>query len=142
MYCFYKLNDKYAVESDRLKIDKWLKTKMDSITKNNALKNLFNRNGGGPNGSEWNPSTDLYFAIYQPSKKLNSNTKLLINGNSYTNKVEQKNKNFTWYIIPRKYWKQKIRKIDSADIKSMYSETYLKEINDGEFQPSALFRLW
>lgn len=136
MYCFYKLDDKYAIEIDSLKIDDWLKTKTDSIIKNYKIKNIFDRNGGGPNNAEWNSATDLYLAVLNPTNKTNSNIKLLINEVNY-DRIILKNQNIVWYVIPQKYWKQKIRKIDSTDIKNMYSKAFLKGIRNEEFYPSA-----
>jgi hypothetical protein len=57
----YALDDKYAdVESDSL--DRWILTSLQ--TPGDEIFNLLQAHGGGPQGAEWNPSTDLIYFVY------------------------------------------------------------------------------
>ena len=136
-WCFYKLDNKYSTENDSATIVKWLKEKSDQIINNTATNNIFNHNGGGPNGAEWNPSTDLYIAVQLPSppEDLNENLSVLVNGKPYQQLFFEYDHGIFWYRIDQTFWENEIKTIDSTDIDKIYSPLYLKGINDGDFQP-------
>lgn len=136
-YCFYTLDDKYSTENDSLIINKWLKEKSDFILKNKSIDNIFTHNSGGPNGAEWNPSTDLYLAIVSQSNAKNSGEihQLFINTKEYKQKILEYSPNLTWYKVERDFWENEVRAIDSLDIREMYSSDFLEDIKNGDFEP-------
>lgn len=131
-YCFFKLDEKYSVEKDSILIHNWLKEKSEIILANNSVENIFSHNSGGPNGAEWNPSTDLYIAVLSSSKTANKPS-LQINGKLYSNTVFNYNENLTWYIVEYDYWKNEALEIDSTSIKQMYAPEFLNGIKNKEF---------
>ena len=136
-YCFFKLDDKYSTENDPLIINKWLKRKSDLILKNKSIDNIFNHNGGGPNGAEWNPSTDLYIAILSPSiaKGSAENHQLFMNTKVYEQKILAYSPDLIWYNVKQDFWEDQLRTIDPSDIAEMYSNEFLEDIKTGSFEP-------
>ena len=55
-YCFYELDNKYSAEKNNQVINNWLNKKSNFVLSNETIDNIFDHNGGGPNGAEWNPS--------------------------------------------------------------------------------------
>ena len=136
-YCFYELDDKYSSKSDSITIMSWLNEKSNLLLNAESVENIFNHNGGGPNGAEWNPSTNLYVAIMSPPK---SNTsikfaELFINGRPYGEKILEYNPNLTWYRVSRDFWENESRPITPLDISEMYSEDFLNSVKNERAQP-------
>ena len=115
-YCFYMLDDKYASSTQSQEIDDWLKEKQKAIENKTLDYNLFDKNGGGPNGAEWNPSTNLYLAIVCPVNELNNNIELSINGTSYSNQMFLKDKNVSWYIIKQDFWEENLKEVNEEKV--------------------------
>ncbi len=135
-YCFFELDDKYSIETDSLIINRWLKEKSTLLLKSDSVKNIFNQDGGGPNGSQWNPSTNLYLAILTTSNRYTEDPKLYINGKLYKRKIYEFNPYLSWYLIRQDFWEKEVKEIDSIDIKKMYLPEFLNGIKNGEFNPS------
>jgi len=135
-YCFYELDDKYSTENDCEAIDNWLKEKSNLILRNETVKNIFNHNGGGPNGAEWNPSTNLYVAVLYSSISQGRVNKpdLFINGKTYKEKLLEYNSNLIWYRVKQEFWTNESRTINSLDIKEMYSSEFLEDLNTENVQ--------
>ncbi|WP_378172394.1 hypothetical protein [Aquimarina sp. SS2-1] len=132
-YCFFKLDDKYSTEKDSLVINTWLKEKSITILTNDSIDNVFSQNGGGPNGAQWNPSTDLYIAISTSSNELDEIPKLYMNGKLYQKLVYKYRPHLIWYVLKQDFWEREIRKINSSDVKKMYSLQLLNGIENGKF---------
>ena len=98
-YCFLKLDDKYSTEKDSLVINTWLKERSLEIQTNNSIVNIFTQNGGGSNGSQWNPATDLYIAISIPLNELTEIPKLYVNGELYQNQIYIFTPHLSWYAV-------------------------------------------
>lgn len=136
-YCFFKLDDKYSIEKDSLIINNWLKEKSQVLLKEDSIPNIFSQNGGGPNGAQWNPSTDLYIAILTHSKESTETPKLYINEKSYKKQVYSFSPRLIWYAVKQSFWKQEVKEIDSLDIQKMYPPEFLNGITNEEFHPVA-----
>lgn len=134
-YCFFKLDDKYSTEKDSLVINTWLKERSITILTNDSTENIFTQNGGGPNGSQWNPATDLYIAISTSSKELTEIPKFYINGKLYQKQIYKYRPHLIWYVVKQDFWEREIREIESIDIEKMYSPQFLNGIKNGEFSP-------
>ena len=134
-YCFFELDDKYSEDKDSLVIKNWLKEESRLILKNDTIGNVFGQNGGGPNGAQWNPSTDLYVAILKPSNELHELPKLYLNGKSFTNQFYKYSPVLSWYLVKQDFWEQELREIDATDIKKMFSSEILRGIETGEYFP-------
>lgn len=132
-YCFFKLNDKYSTEKDSVVINTWLKERSIAILTNDSIENVFNQNGGGPNGAQWNPATDLYIAISISSNELTEIPKLYVNGKLYQKLIYKYQPHLIWYVLKQDFWEREIRKIDAPDVKQMYSLELLNGIKNGEF---------
>ncbi|GGX34091.1 hypothetical protein GCM10007384_38430 [Aquimarina muelleri] len=136
-YCFFKLDDKYSIEEDNLIINTWLKEKSQVLLKNDSIPNIFSQNGGGPNGAQWNPSTDLYIAILTHYKESTEIPKLYINEKLYKKQVYPFSSHLIWYEVKQSFWEQEVKEIDSSDIQKMYPSEFLNGISAGEFNPVA-----
>lgn len=135
-YCFFKLDDKYSTENDSITIKKWLEEKSQVILKSDSIENIFSQNGGGPNGAQWNPATDLYVAIATTSDELTELPKLYVNGKLYKKRSLAYTPALIWYVLSQDFWENEVRKIDSLDIKQMYTPEFLNGIEKGEFNPA------
>lgn len=125
-FCFFKLDDKYSVEKDSLVIMNWLNEKSLAIIQNDTLVNIFNQEGGGPNGAQWNPSTDLYIGISLGSDEFTEIPKLYINGKLFEEETQQQSPNLVWYVLNQDFWNKEVIEIDSPE--------YLREIENGNFK--------
>ncbi|MHA7059615.1 hypothetical protein ACWGOQ_0020480 [Aquimarina sp. M1] len=134
-YCFYKLDDKYSTEKDSLIISNWLKEKSQIILKNDSIHNIFQRNGGGPNGAEWNPATDLFIAVLTSTNVPTKAPKIYLNGKLHKNQVYKYSPNLIWYKVKYNVWKQKVKDIEPEDIQKMFSAEFLNGVKNGEFKP-------
>lgn len=132
-YCFFKLDDKYSTEKDSLVINSWLKEKSLLILTKDSLTNIFSQNGGGPNGSQWNPATDLYVATVTSSLPATKTPKLYINGKLSSKQIYKYNSNLTWYVVKKDFWEKEIRKINSTDMQKLYSPELLNEIKENNY---------
>ena len=135
-YCFYKLDDKYSIEKDSLAINSWLKEKSKLILKNDSIESIFNQNGGGPIGAEWNPGTDLYIAIFTSINKSSNVPKLSINGKSYRNIIYEQSPYLTWHQVKRDFWEKEIREIEFNDIENLFPVELSDRIGNGEIDES------
>ena len=61
--CYYELDDKYSDSKNEKLIEEWWNSKLESIKEKGIQNHIFTKDGGGPNGAEWNTYTDLYFVI-------------------------------------------------------------------------------
>ena len=136
-YCFYQLDDKYSTENDGQIIDNWLNQKSIDIINHTEIESIFSHNAGGPNGAEWNPSTNLYIAILFPATPQNSTdpVELLINGKVYEDVYLKYNANLIWYKVKREFWENEVRTINTSDIEDMYPHDFLENIRAGNVQP-------
>jgi hypothetical protein len=60
---FFELDDKYSDSEDKEEIDRWWNQRKNDLLLKNLAQNtydIFNHNGGGPNGAEWNSYADIY----------------------------------------------------------------------------------
>ncbi len=137
-YCFYKLDDKYSIEKDSSTINRWLKEKSKLILMNDSLESIFNQNGGGPIGAEWNPSTDLYIAVLTSIKESTNSPKLFINKKPYENNVYEYRPYLTWYLVKQDFWEKEIRKIESNDMEKLFPTWLLKGIKNGRYNKSVI----
>ncbi len=136
-YCFYKLDDKYSTEKDSLIIVNWLKKKSHIILKKDSIQNIFYRNGGGPNGAEWNPATDLFIAVLTTQNVPANTPEIYLNGKLHKNKFYTHSPNLSWYKVKYNVWKRQAKDIDSIDMQKMFSTNFLNSIKNGEFEPMA-----
>lgn len=122
VYCFYKLDDKYSETHQATEIEAWLTAKTENLLLADTRGNLFDRNGAGPNGAEWNPSTDLYVAL------VNANPEAEVKMNDEVCKAD-----FTiiqgvyWLVIPLDHWQARLKSISDEDAAALFEK-------DGELE--------
>lgn len=136
-YCFYELDDKNA-RADSAEVMKWLRQKSNDIEANKDLDNLFGHHGGGPNGAEWNPATNLYIAVFTPGVQGSAGSHfpaLYINGSAYKTVFYNINNHLYWYKISLHFLEQHTQAITRADIRNMHSDAYLKAVSTGKIIP-------
>lgn len=123
-YCFYNLDNKHSTEKDISKIKNWLDEKSEAILNDDSIHNIFNQNGGGINGAQKNPNSDLYIAITTPNRDSTEVPKLYLNGDLYENQVYAYNPNLTWCKVDMDLWDESLKEIESNDIEIMFSEEF------------------
>lgn len=134
-FCFYELDDKYSETNADSIIIKWLNDKSKHIVNRDSMPNIFDHNGGGPNGAQWNPATNLYIAIFFDSSKSKQNPILRIHGERYTGPFFEFNRNLIWYRVSREFWEEEAKEIDSLDMKDMYSQEFRSKVQNKEIIP-------
>ncbi len=136
--CFFKLDDKYSTVRDSAQIEEWLTEKSKVLLNTDSIPNIFHRNGGGPNGAQWNPGTDLYLAVLAKGSSMDKETpSIYINGSLYDQKSNQKEIGLFWYAIPLDYWEKQLTNIDSEAIGNLYSPELLAGAENGIIDLSA-----
>lgn len=136
VFCFYKMDDKYAETTDTAEIDNWLKEKNAQIINNVIVNDLFQHNGGGPNGAEWNPGTDLYVAIYQPAQYNNTDLTIKLNDQP-VNESPLIRSHIKWIVLPQRFWQKALSNIRNEDIEPLFGKKTVDEINRKEYIPAA-----
>ena len=68
MALYYLNDDKYAIDDPVINIEEWIDQKIEFISMYGDSNSLFQRKGGGPAGSEWNPSNDFLFLCKRKNK--------------------------------------------------------------------------
>ena len=124
--CYYKLDDKYSESKDTSEINAWWREKIKRSELKGIQDNLFSGNGGGPNGAEWNPSTDLFLiaTINRPvtdeaiTLELNKNK---ISGIKFLQYIpENKIGTLVCFELPQAVWGKYLRKIKVEDLNGIY----------------------
>ncbi|TNE54491.1 MAG: hypothetical protein EP338_06655 [Bacteroidetes bacterium] len=136
-YCFYQLDEKYSSEEDSSLIVQWMQEKSELILQNKIQGDIFAHEGGGPNGAEWNPSTDLYIALLFPEDKTSSSPKLQLNGRPQNHPVFEYNPHFVWYRVKEDFWVKQLKQMDSTEMRAIYPDALVKSIETGQFEPIA-----
>ena len=116
MHCFYPMDDKYHESTDKVELDNWVNQKNQSILVGELKFDLFDRNGGGPNGAEWNASTDLCLVI-----RSNQDYTISLNGEVY-NEERINLGTMDWIVVKRSFWESHLRKMEHEDKKIMFPE--------------------
>ena len=90
------------------------------IERDGISANLFDNAGGGPNGSEWNPATDLYLVACLPDSLSMPVLELKLNrkaapgiGFTVSYPVSAKG-TFISFVIPFETWDKKQRRIHQS----------------------------
>jgi hypothetical protein len=132
--CYYMMDDKYESTPEPSKKTEWIQNKLKEIEKKGGIKeNLFDYNGGGPNGAEWNPSNDLLLiATFKPGEEYDTTLVML---NDQYSKIPvfhyypQKSKGDIFYaVVPRKQWEKKLRSITESDFNDLYKKKNLDSL--------------
>ena len=135
-FCFYKLDDKYSKAAGTVEINTWVKEKTKQIQSGKITGDIFLRKGPGPNGSEWNPFTDLYIGIQLPND--NKNDELVINVNDkFFKKIKVNCEKIKWLVIKKSFWGGHLRKIKAKDIAGLYGIEKIDAVKKGTYIPSA-----
>lgn len=124
-YCFYKLDDKYCEVTDPAVIQNWKEDKSAALTHHDIRGNLFEHNGGGPNGAEWNPSTDLFIAVNQYM----ANFVLLQNQLEYKYMSELIG-GYTWISLSQNEWEARLVDVSDKHWKDMFPNGPKNESDD------------
>jgi hypothetical protein len=126
--CYYKLDDKYAETEDTAQVNSWLRKKLAKVEFFGAWSNLFSNAGGGPNGAEWNSSTDL-FCIATINKVLTNEqitiklNKSEIRGISVFKYIpDGRTGTIIYFKLPKILWEKRLRNITAADYAGLYKD--------------------
>jgi hypothetical protein len=115
--CYYKLDDKYSTVTDQEAIDTWWKRTLVSIEQDGMRSSLFGNNGGGPNGAEWNPSTDLYIvaclgdSLSMPSLEFEINGKPAPGIGFKISYPHSKKGTFVSFVVPLETWQKNLHRL-------------------------------
>ena len=125
--CYYLMDDKYEQNPyDSLKVKTWILEKLEEIEANGIGKNIFDHNGGGPNGAEWNPMNDLLLVMTLSESFHNDSSLITINGEPLwelpvTRFESRKRPGILLYtVLPLKTWESKLRDIKPADYSGLF----------------------
>lgn len=129
VYAFYALDDKTAMDNDAVNIMSWLQKKSESLEKGKVTYDLFdeNRNGGGPNGAEWNPEADMYVAT---NVAFQESLNIRINDTVFDQVVYEAN-GYKWFLLEQNYWVNAFQEIKADDIKNLYTQDYIIKNQSG-----------
>jgi hypothetical protein len=126
--CYYKLDDKYSQSKDTAGINKWWQSKLNEFELNGIQNSLFEDHGGGPNGAEWNPSTDL-FVVAATNKILKNETVVLeLNKKKipgiklFKYLPDSKTGTILYFKLPQALWEKHLRKIKPNDLEGIYGK--------------------
>lgn len=128
-YCFYKLDDKYSETNQATEIEAWLTTKTDNLLLADFRGNLFDRNGAGPNGAEWNPSTDLYVALVNASHEAEVKVNDAVYKADFTTI-----RGVYWFAIPLDDWQGRLKPISDEDVAVMFDKDNQTELATDEVE--------
>jgi hypothetical protein len=126
---YYLLGDKYADSHDTTEIRLWFDELLSFIEKEGLQHNLLDGVGGGPNGAQWNASTDLYIIRTVPGSLENSKCELFVNGKkisgrSFVKEVPEKKSALVYFIVPKEQWESQLRDITEKDFSRLYGENW------------------
>lgn len=136
--CYYELDDKYSDISDTSEINKWWSNKLENIKQSGIDNDIFSKEGGGPNGAEWNSNADLYFAgMFGISDQYKKN-KVSISLNNKFIDVEKFNIQsyskdmLVSFMIPKEVWKAALRSVTPEDYIPLYGKEQVDMYNNDE----------
>lgn len=124
-YCFYKLDDKYCEVTDPTVLLNWQEDKTAALSHHDIRGNLFEHKGGGPNGAEWNPSTDLFIVVNQYT----ANFVLLQNQLEYECMSELIG-GYTWISLSQNEWVERLVDVTDEHWKDMFPNGPTSESDD------------
>lgn len=112
---FYKLDDKSSQVQDTAIINSWWKQKIIQVELYGMPGNIFQQNGGGPYGSEWNPMTDLFLVVTSKQVWKNETVTLYLNGRPvpavrFIKQIPSEKTGTIFYAqIPENIWSSSLR---------------------------------
>ncbi len=130
-YLFYSFDRKEPEPAETSAADAgtWIDIKTaDIILSGKANGDLFEHNGGGPNGAEWNPAGDLYLLISAPSTLAGSEPELRLNGSTFSGfDIISKSSGdsadaFYWIRIPAGVWNNQLKDIEESDYSGLFGD--------------------
>ncbi|MEZ4805214.1 MAG: hypothetical protein R2852_06960 [Bacteroidia bacterium] len=139
--CYYKLDDKYSESEDSSEIGIWWRNKLIQFEQHGFQNNLFDNRGGGPNGAEWNSSTDLYIAASIDKIIEDETIELELNKKKITGVIFKtyipKNKigSIVHFKLPKDLWETHLRKINANDLKGIYGNVNLDSLRKSSSAP-------
>jgi len=128
---YYVQDSKYDVCSTKQEYEKWENDLIAKIKQSGIKENLFaHKNGGGPNGAQWNPQGNLFIIATFDDKGASSKAKAY-SVKILLNDIEQKEK-ISWhssnnkshifsFVLSRVTWEKYLRKIKPQDYPFIYS---------------------
>lgn len=139
--CYYKLDDKYSESEDTTEINNWWRKKLLEFECNGFQNNLFANKGGGPNGAEWNSSTDLYIAATIDKILENETIELELNkkkvsGIKFLKYIPNyKIGTIIYFKLPKALWERHLRKIDANDFEGIYGKENVESLKKNSITP-------
>ena len=124
-YCFYKLDDKYCEVTDQAVIQNWKKDKSAALSHHDIRGNLFEHKGGGPNGAEWNPSTDLFIVVNQYTVNF-----LLLQNQLEYKYMSELIDGYTWISLSQNEWEERFVDVTGEHWKEMFPNGPTNESDD------------
>lgn len=138
--CYYKMDDKYSDTQDTAEVNKWWRGRLTGFEEKGIRSNLFTDNGGGPNCAEWNPATDLFFAVAYNQRIQDEKIVLEINKKSIKNIPFSFRPvrwgTLIWFELPRALWEKHQRAIKTADLQELYKGENLDTLK--KYSPAPL----
>lgn len=144
---YYKLDDKYSFSKDTALINSWWKSKLAQVELYGKPANLFSHNGGGPNGAEWNSSTDLFIVASCGYKLISESVELRLNGKVIPGLklVKQtpltKTGTLLYLRLPQEVWEKELRDIQPGDLEALYGKENLESLTKTSATPLQTGRL-
>jgi hypothetical protein len=141
MGCYYKLDDKYSESEDTAAINSWWQKKLQGIVSSGFQNSLFADQGGGPNGAEWNASTDLYIAATLDQVPQAAPIRLLLNnkqvhGIRFFSYIPGNTSGAIIYCrLPKAVWEKQLRKITPADFDGIYEKENVESLRQSSVAP-------
>ena len=134
-FLFYLMGDKNSEETTSSDLETWIGTKIVQIAAAIVTNSLFDLKGGGPNGSYWNPTGDLYLFIHSSSS---DDLEFSVNGKVTTDLIVEEtsstNKTNTIYRmkISSDFWKTNLRKIEESDLIALFGKEKVAAVKADE----------
>lgn len=126
-FCTYLMGEKYQTGTyDSSAKNEWI---VNYLRTPWTYENLFMPKGPGPNGSQWNPSNDLFIALLIPYTKTPLAFTVQLNGVNYPDAQLHYNWSsgtegtYVWFVLPLKEWEKRLRKVENLEEKIIWPDS-------------------
>lgn len=136
--CFFYLFEKYEQDYDANKVLIWKDSIINLYKEGKPLAehSVFNKNGGGPLGAQWNSNAPI-FCVMEISKDSAWNVYLddtIINFEKQTESYNEQ-KNIVLFSITAAQWTEALKPITEDDYHEVYSSEEIENLSSVENSP-------
>lgn len=119
--CYYQLDDNWSVSTNNTELAAWEKEKLAVIFEKGLANGILNSPGGGPNGAQWNPETNLFCVAQIPAVKKDEIKTIAVSLNAKQitpafNKTQSGKDVFVTFWLPKATWQKAARKSGSQEV--------------------------